>query len=257
MTKHSFSFLASSFLIAALGAHATFLDTMLVHPQERARQRRTKVSRNAQTVDEICDDILSVNFAEDIFSTCDCGEGSTSGEIEVTCDGICQSCLDDLCVVHSILSRFAMVDGFGWFPLSYRYQAALTGVDGSSNVLVLEQTFDSGDILAASGCATFINNQQCDSCTFEDDCEGGVRHDCRNIEGVDSLVCRADDIPPGSVILPLGPSILSLQGCLLADDEIPPKKDIPDDPSKDASKLFNAFDANRGGLDRKARARGR
>jgi hypothetical protein len=250
MTNNFFSFLASSFLIAALGAHATFLDTMLVYPQER----------NVQTVDEICADILSVNFPEDIFSTCDCGDGSTSGEFDVTCGGVCQGCLDDLCVVHSIISRFAIVDGFGWFPLSIRYQSALTGVDGSNNVLVLEQTFDGEDILAVPGCATFINNQQCDSCTFEDDCEGGARHDCRNIEGVDSVVCSADDIPPGSVILPLGPSIFSLEGCLLAGDEIPPKKDIPDDDSstsKETSKLFNDFDADRGELDRELRARGR
>jgi trypsin len=38
--------------------------------------------------------------------------------------------------------------------------------------------------------------------------------------------------------------------------EIPPKKELPENPSKDASKLFNDFDDGRGDLDRRLRIRG-
>jgi hypothetical protein len=260
MTMVTFCFFFALFWFPVLGARASFFEKSF-SPWREIRRRMRAVSRNEQTVDFFCGLIMEGGLFPE---GCVCGAHEPTGELQLVCDEFCEFCLDDedFCVVYSLYSRLNLV---GFTPTFNQIREDQRGADSSQKILRLEQTFGANGQL--DSCKTFINDEECDSCTLIDECQEGAIHDCRNIAGIDAVVnvCNIEQLQNLPLNHPFATQAyedVQFAACLEGQgpeepDELIPKKQVPLDSSKDdTSKIFNEFDIARGGLNRRLKVRG-
>ena len=209
--------------------------------------------RDLQSIGKACQSLLQ----DPPFPGCSCGADGSSNNIAFTCDNFCKQCRDDsdYCVTFSFFTRYTATSNNKFYPSLLRFEEVQTGSDSSKKTLIREQTYDTSS--NPISCTTFIGSQKCDSCSLSG---SSSIHDCRNINGISSLIVEdgtLSDVPLSSPFSSLNPAVADIQNCPKGNSGgAIPKKEIPADMTKDDSKLFGS-DADRGGLNRKLKSKGR
>lgn len=248
--------------------------TSLKYAQRVSRMARHYASRgtgnrilqSGGVSDAFCAQVLRA-----YFDGCTC-QANGDEEIILDCKDYCTKCLPaiDACVTNSFRLLFQNFE-----PTFSRIEQRQYGEESSNKTLRIEQFF----VLGTSFCSTFIDNEQCDSCTLlpsTSACEDGSIQDCRNVVGINAVIntCEVGSLPFTNpfapqvnrefILIPCSTSILAPPPTRPPTNppvqspvwNFPPKKVVPlDTKVQDKAKLFHSeLDSIRGKLHRRIRS---